>query len=372
MKPAIRGFASRLARLAPPATRLGIACGVAAAALFALAASHRGITELLFARSLYPVLTRLLSRATATVPWSLAELVDAAILASIVLAAIAGARRIRRTGGSFISAVAAVLLAAAGVLGAAIAAFVLLWGLNYARRPIDEIFELPHERPGPDRIQRIADEIGVRIDRLRKTLPEDEHGVAREPHNWRDLDAHLSALEAEVLEARALLVVRRCPTKRALLSRLFLRWGVSGFYSPFTAETHIVLPSAPCELPFALAHEQAHLEGFAREDEASFIALLTVWRSDRPEVRYSGWLELWLGMRLPLKTRDPGVVRDVRAIGAFIAEHAGREEPTTRKVYDSYLKAVGVKEGVASYGGAVDLAMRYLAKNGLPPEDGAA
>ncbi len=45
------------------------------------------------------------------------------------------------------------------------------------------------------------------------------------------------------------------------------------------------------ERPYVLAHEWAHLSGYAPEDDASFVGLLAALRAG-PAAEYSAWLEL--------------------------------------------------------------------------------
>jgi hypothetical protein len=144
---------------------------------------------------------------------------------------------------------------------------------------------------------------------------------------------------------------------------------VAGFYGPFTGEPNVVQPTPPGDLPFTIAHERAHLSGFASEDAASFVAFLTCWRSQRPEVRYSAWLALWLYVDGQPMNRSDGVKRDLAAIGAFrLAHPPGREIGLIWSVYGRFLRAHGVAGGTASYGRAADLALRWLDRQGLPEE----
>lgn len=116
-----------------------------------------------------------------------------------------------------------------------------------------------------------------------------------------------------------------------------------------------------------LAHERAHLSGFAPEDTASFVAFLTCWRSPRPEVRYAAWLDLWLDFRHEPAERSPGVKRDIAALAAFMKTHRGPEARHVWRAYGGYLKAHGVEGGLQSYNRAAGLALRWLDANGLPP-----
>jgi hypothetical protein len=66
--------------------------------------------------------------------------------------------------------------------------------------------------------------------------------------------------------------------------------GVRAFYFPLTGEVSYN-PAVPvAELPFAIARAKAYQRGYAREDEASFIAYLVCTTAADPLVRYSGFL----------------------------------------------------------------------------------
>ncbi len=112
-----------------------------------------------------------------------------------------------------------------------------------------------------------------------------------------------------------------------------------------------------------LAHEWAHLAGYADESDANFVAWLTCIRSDGA-AQYSGWLEAYryAEAALPRERRralqrrlSPAVVADLRSIAARL----GRVNPVVsgcaRNVYDTYLRSQGVDEGLASYSAMLKL-----------------
>jgi hypothetical protein len=145
----------------------------------------------------------------------------------------------------------------------------------------------------------------------------------------------------------------------------YLRWAaIAGVTNPFGLE---VLPN-PDTLPFerhaVIAHEWAHLAGFAHEAEANAVGWMVCLGGDA-QARYSGWLGLWpeLVAAVPRGDRQrlrdqlgPGPRRDFQAIVDRTA--AGAIRPVTQMAwggYDLFLKSQHVSEGVASYGGVVRL-----------------
>src|SRR6185436_16658942 len=99
--------------------------------------------------------------------------------------------------------------------------------------------------------------------------------------------------------------------------------GVAGFTNPFGLEVILNSDLLPIERSFTVAHEWAHLAGFADESEANFVALLACGASETPAIRYSAWLALY--PYLQPHTEDharlaPEVIADLHAI----AERANR------------------------------------------------
>ncbi len=347
--------------------RIGIALGLLALGLFLLACRFPGFTGMIYGRQIYPRLVRELTSLAAIFPFSLAEWVFLLVFLSVLTAAPRGYRYMRGEGASRLRSYAAATTHLLGAVGMWWFWFILLWGLNYARPGPVGLLHLP-ERPTAEKKAELVAGIESRLDQLRALVPQDADGVTLAPSDRRDLDEHLRKMQAAALAGAGFPTVERGRVKNLLSSPLLLRWGVSGVYGPFTGEPNIVWPAGPALLPFTMAHERAHLSGFAREDAASFVGLQTCWRSDKPEVRYSGWLALYLQLHRDPAKRDAGVKRDLVALAKFIERHRGREASLVWRAYGDYLRLHGVKEGVASYGGVAELALRWLARAGLPPD----
>src|SRR5262249_57695213 len=78
--------------------------------------------------------------------------------------------------------------------------------------------------------------------------------------------------------------------KKTLFDFYLTAAGIDGFTNPFGLEVILDSRLLSPEQPFALAHEWAHLAGFADESEANFIALVSCLRSEYAPLRYAGWL----------------------------------------------------------------------------------
>jgi hypothetical protein len=151
--------------------------------------------------------------------------------------------------------------------------------------------------------------------------------------------------------------------KRSALSVYFERAGVSGMTNPFALEVLVDQSHLPVERPFVAAHEWAHLAGYADESEANFLAWLVCFQGP-PAAEYSGGLVLFRYVAGAMGGEEraalvgelePGPRQDLRRIAA----RADRVWPCLQRpawwVYDRYLRANRVEQGVRSYGLALQL-----------------
>lgn len=146
------------------------------------------------------------------------------------------------------------------------------------------------------------------------------------------------------------------------------RFGITGIYSPFTGEANLNTAPPPVFLPFTMCHEMAHQRGYAREDEANFIAYLVCKNHEDAEFRYSGYLMAFQYAMNKLYTYSPekfqtlrsqiseGIKRDLVANRNFWHQYQDTvAEKVSTKINDTFLKANRQSDGVHSYGRMVDL-----------------
>src|SRR5262249_38835403 len=99
--------------------------------------------------------------------------------------------------------------------------------------------------------------------------------------------------------------------KPTLLGWYFHETSIAGMTNPFLLETLLAPDLLEVERPFVIAHEWAHLAGYADESEANFIAFLACRRADAA-ARYSAALAI-IGYAKP--SRD---TREALALGPRI------------------------------------------------------
>jgi hypothetical protein len=151
--------------------------------------------------------------------------------------------------------------------------------------------------------------------------------------------------------------------KWSVLSPFYRASGVSGQLGPFFLETLLNPDLTGPERPAVLAHEWAHLSGYAPESDASFVGLLAALRAG-PAAEYSAWLDLVsesvnqlqpVTQRLVLQKLAQGPRDDQAAIRERLKALVRPVEQVAWSSYDRMLKSQGVEEGVKSYSRVIQL-----------------
>lgn len=143
-------------------------------------------------------------------------------------------------------------------------------------------------------------------------------------------------------------------------------------YFPFFVEANVNVDVPDSSLPDTILHEIAHTRGFAREDEAGFLAFLTGSLSSEVDFQYAVTLQGFLSLAERLYTYDrpaweeswagisAAVRRDLAAESAYWQAFEGPVRQVSEQVNDTYLQANLQQDGVHSYGRKADLILAYL------------
>ena len=315
---------------------------IALAIVAAVAPLPPGIVERWYSTGFYPVLQRGLTRASNLAPFAL---FDAMILGAVAALAVACYRWVRSAGWGR----GLLRLAAALLLGGSIAylAFLALWGLNYRRLPLLEKVVFDSRRLSRQAALQFGDSNAEVLNRLYGAAHQQAFSPSR-------LTAAFFQAQRELGTARVIVPGRPKPT---LLGGYFHEVAISGMTDPFFLETLVAPDLLDVERPFVIAHEWAHLAGYADESEASFVAWLACRHGDAA-AQYSAALSL-IGYAPPgrplSQVLDVGPRSDLFAIRERYRRNNAVLERVAREGYDKYLKANRVERGVESYDLVVQL-----------------
>ena len=347
--------------------------------LLFLAGRSAYFAEVIYAQNIFKWISQGISAITGLLPFSLAEwLIILAPFAVLCAAAfwIAGMVRHRKEWK---------LRFAKGVINVLCAGCLVYFiyatgcGINYYRYPFSYFcgFEVVPSTEGE--LYALCCELRDEANALREELPEDENGIYRLSMSIRELGGEVVEAYQNIPEESPILAGSYPAPKAVFFSSQMSRTQLTGIYTCFTMEANVNVDVSPYSIASTMCHEEAHLRGFIREDEANYIAWLVCGASDHPEVRYSGVMQALIHTGNALYGRNPDlyyevragysdrVNRDLQANSLYWAQFENTViSNTTDRLNDVYLKANHQEDGVQSYGRMVDLLLaEFRARNEL-------
>ncbi|MEZ5315881.1 MAG: DUF3810 family protein [Vicinamibacterales bacterium] len=326
------------------------------------------IVESLYARDIYPWLQMALTSISNLATFSVLDALLALVVALLLYRLVMLFQLARK--GRLLDAIWEGLKRGARAAAVFTLVFLLAWGLNYRRRPLEATMtRVQLTEPSVEGLQEAFGQVNTLAGRLRPSV------VNLPVFTIDEVAVELGGPMNEALRAlqRAPLTVPGHPKHSIVLSPIFRRAGVDGMLNPYGLESILNEDLLPFERPFVLAHEWAHLAGQADEAEASAVGWLACMNGP-PAFAYSASVylinEIQAAMppdvrRQALARLNPGVREDLVAL----AERLQQENPAVQRavfrVYDEYLKANRVPGGTLSYGRALRLILSQPIRDAL-------
>jgi hypothetical protein len=321
--------------------------------------------ETLYSRKIYPLMASVLSRAADIFPFSAAEfLIYGAIIFILWKIAPAIKSLVKKKGErkTLLKDMGRGALLWAGII---YFLFILLWGLNYHRRNLGDSLGLDSAEATTAEINECLLILARRANSLAPEVCRNSEGLMM----LRDQGVtrgHIIGAYKKFTDP-ALPLMNFGKTKPFAWSRILTLLGIGGFYFPFTGEPSYNRHMPAVSLPFAMAHETAHQRGFARENEANFLAYLVCRDSAMPELQYSAALTGLMYLMAALDGSAPELLKknlahlsesvkaDMRSRNDFWSRDSGLIRDGFQAWNDLFLRANMQKDGSRSYGRFVEL-----------------
>lgn len=249
-------------------------------------------------------------------------------------------------------------------------AFYMLWGLNYYRLPLHQALHIDKDYT-TEELVALTEKLILRSNVLHKKLAVDDTSAVLFNYSVKEtFELTLGGYESLRSQFTKLNYPPRS-IKNSLLRYPLSIMGYSGYLNPITNEAHIngMVPSH--RWPVISCHEQAHQLGFAKENEANFIAVMATLNNEDLYFQYSGSIfalryclsdvlkrDEELGERLKNQLR-PGILANYKNSRDFWLEMDNPLEPIFDLVYANYLKANNQPAGLKSYSYMVALLVNY-------------
>ncbi|MCB0600375.1 MAG: DUF3810 family protein [Saprospiraceae bacterium] len=357
----------------------GIGLALLSQLLYYFCARHPEWTLQWYYAGLFPWIRRFLSGLLGWIPVPFLYLMLLLVLAWLFW----GGRLIWRTTTAWWIKSLRLLFQIAGVAGYVITCFYWFWGFNYATPSVRQRLQLETQAMPDTAISAefrwITDSLYAYTD----SLPVVQH---REK-GFMEQDGWIREMNAAVKQTLNLLgwpCPGEIPVRRIWPDGALLRIETAGFYLPLTGEAHFDAGMYPLQWPYVVAHELFHAYGITDEGDCNFLALLTCWHSDNPVFKYSALMAYWRQVApeyrrfhkeefATLMDSLPASVRtDLESIHRYLDRYPDLFPKMRHAVYNSYLKAHGIREGMASYNEVITLLAAWKQEYGVPFIPGAA
>jgi hypothetical protein len=317
----------------------------------------------------YPVVQSIATAITNLAPFAV---LDALIVAAVIVTVFRGVRlwAVVRRWGVMVALWETMRRVLRGV-AVVVLVFLGMWGCNYRRTPLAR--SLAGGAPAPlttASLETTMAEVNALAVRVRPAM------TAQPGLTYAEIARELPGpIDAALAELGQPGLARAGRPKFSFLLTPFFSWaGVNGMVDPVALESLVHPDLLPFERPFVLAHEWAHLAGRADEAEASAVGWLACMKGG-PRLAYSASLylitEVWGALPPAARRRafaglDAGVRDDLAAIARRVErEQRPAVEHAATRVYDQYLHANRVPDGVASYSRALTLILSRPIRDAL-------
>ena len=328
------------------------------------------LVETYYSNGLYPIISKASRYAFGWLPFSFGDIMYAVL---IVLAL----REIVLLTRSKFKDFKTFLLKIAAVASLVYVAFNVLWGMNYNRLPLHESLGINNEYTTEELVE-LTEKLIITSNKLHNQLAIDNNSRVEYCTSTVNKNACLQEIFKGTLNGYEALRTQ-FPSldyppksiKNSLLRYPLSIMGYSGYLNPITNEAHINGMVPAHRWPVISSHEQAHQLGFAKENEANFIAVMATLNNEGAYFQYSGSIfalryalndvysrDTELGEHLK-EQLNPGILVNYQDSRDFWDAMDNPLEPLFDLFYSNYLKANNQPDGLKSYSYMVALLVNY-------------
>jgi len=249
--------------------------------------------------------------------------------------------------------------------------FHMFWGLNYYRLPLHKTLKIKNTYT-TEELVLLTETLIKRSNEVHRELMHNDSSLV--PYNFRKTKILKKTIDGfDFLSAKyPKLTYHGKSLKPSLFSIPLTYMGFNGYLNPLTNEAQVNTQIINYKLPTTASHEIGHQLGFAKENEANFIACLATIKHPDPYFRYSGLTfalryclnELYIRdcnkAETLLKTINPGILANYKEVREFWILHQNPFEFIFQFTYSGFLKANNQQGGMKSYSYVVALLVNYF------------
>jgi hypothetical protein len=296
------------------------------------------------------------------------------VLGGILVYLTLGIVRLVKSKDKFLHKIGRAFLSFGAFLGGTVFFFLLFWGYNYARLPLETHLKLSLAPLSKEDLETSLKEVIPLVKEQRIQFGKDSVAVVA---------SHLPEALASLIRSDLQHTLKDLgypyqfsPKVRQLQPKgILLRFNTLGVYFPWTGECNIDVGLHPLEKPFVMAHEMAHGYGFTDEGTCNFLAYLACIRSKNSFIQYAGYFEYFSTLAVNYRKYDrEAYTAMMKSLPASVKadwnsiienhEHYPNIMPKLRHyTYDTYLKVQGISEGIQNYNRVLMLVKAWEVKS---------
>ncbi len=251
------------------------------------------------------------------------------------------------------------------------ACFHIFWGFNYYRQPLHKVLQIEDEYTTEELI-KVTEVLVAKANKYHKEIAVHDTLAVVFPYTKSTIFEETPRVYQNLSKTYPELTYRPKSVKKSLLSLPLTYMGFSGYLNPITNEAQVNGLILDYKSPTTICHEEAHQLGFAKENEANFIAAIATMQYDDIYYKYSGTTFALKFCLNDLYFRDEekaiclleklnlGIRKNYWEVTAFWEQYQNPLEPIFKSTYDSYLKANNQPKGIETYSYVVALLVNYL------------
>ena len=248
-----------------------------------------------------------------------------------------------------------------------------LWGLNYNRKGITYQLNLEVKKYSVQEIDTVTNILLQRLNFYSEAIDLKQRDSFNKKKTLFE-----KATEAYLYASNRYPFLNYDPQsmKPSLFSYLGNYFGFQGYYNPFSGEGQVNTTIPRFLEPFVTTHEVAHQLGYAKENEANFVAFVACRSYPNNTYRYSVYFDMYLYAISELDRKDsvlaksyndslhPQARKDIEEYRSFLKKYRNQVEPVISWIYEGYLQANDQPEGKKTYNQVVAFLIAYYKKFG--------
>lgn len=252
--------------------------------------------------------------------------------------------------------------------------FNILWGLNYYRIPLHEKLHFQTEYEYDD-LKHLTQELILKTNELQLQLMADHSLPVQINFSSKKLN-EISIQSFDNLKDKRFDINHNFKQYKSSVFSLPLTYmGFSGYLNPWTNEAQVNAKIPAYRMPVLVTHEMAHQLGYAKENEANFLAAMACINHENLYIKYAGYsfaLQYCLADIARQNKSDfeqlkaeinPGILKNYQEISTFWKAYQNPIEPFFEAFYDRFLKVNNQPQGMKSYHEMVGLLVNYHQKH---------